>query len=99
MYVVFYLLNDWLEYIRNAAFTGRWKVKVVQFVFGWVFKNIMYHVKVFEVCLSSVAVYDLLIRCMQNMCSIKFRGFFFLEKYTLSTFTLGSVLHLVDPLK
>jgi len=59
MYVVFYLLNDWLEYIRNAAFTGRWKVKVVQFVFGWVFKSIMYHVKVFEVCLSSVAVYDL----------------------------------------
>jgi hypothetical protein len=58
MYVVFYLLNDWLEYIRNAAFTGRWKVKVVQFVFGWVFKSIMYHVKVFEVCLSGVAVYD-----------------------------------------
>ena len=39
MYVVFYLLNDWLEYIRNAAFMGRWKVKVVQFVFGWVFKE------------------------------------------------------------
>jgi len=58
MYVVFYLLNDWLEYIRKAAFTDRWKVKVVQFVFGWVFKSITYHVKVFEVCLSGVAVYD-----------------------------------------
>lgn len=45
MYVVFYLLNDWLEHIRNAAFTGRRNVKVVQFVFGWVFKSIMYHVR------------------------------------------------------
>ena len=58
MYVVFYLLNNWLEYISNTAFTDRWKVKVVQFVFGWVFKSIMYHVTVFEVCLSGVAVYD-----------------------------------------